>query len=122
MTLVISHLEDGTLFLLWKEKGPPLVRDACEYIQKPMKQNVFRVPSFKKSQKGLPCELHDLYQKRQTTSSTSFSAFLRTTTFANETTTATMEEMFFNTMRLHEHIPSEKWSCGEGATVDGNSA
>lgn len=57
---------------------------------------------------------HGLYQERDTTSSLYFSVFLLTAPSANETTTASMEQMFFTPMFLHEHDPcnrSEKWSA-----------
>lgn len=106
--LGISHLEDENFFSSWKKKRPLLLLITSECVWSPMKHNLFYTPSSYKIGRDLLHELHSLSQKKDTTGSTSFSAFLRTALPANETTTASMKLMFFDTMRFHEHDPHNK--------------
>lgn len=98
-TLGISTHDDGTFFSSWTEVRPLLVRAASGYVRNRMIEHSFHALSFHKNEKGIMRELHGLHQKLETTSSPSTTAFLRTASYANETTTAIMEQMFFNTMK-----------------------
>lgn len=73
-----------------------------------MKRTLFHAKAVYKSGRGLLRKLYDVYQEHGTTSSPSFFEFLRTTPSLNETTTATMNQMFFDTINPHEHDPRDK--------------
>lgn len=68
-----------------------------------MKHISFDASSLYNSGRANLLELHGLYQQWDTTGSTSFSAFLYTDPSAIDTTSASMKQMFFNMMPLHEN-------------------
>lgn len=104
-TLGISHIEGVILLLSWEEGEWFLLRAARGHVRVPMKHHPFHAPSFHKSGRRLSRELHHIYQKRDTTSSLFFPAFLCKAPFKNETKSMTMELLLFDSMLLHEYAP-----------------
>lgn len=58
-------------------------------------------------------DLHGLSRKQDTTSSHFLSALSRTAPSVNETTTQNMEQIFSNTMRLHEQYLRDRTEKGK---------
>lgn len=112
-TTNISHFDDGTSFSSKTMQNPLLVCAASEYVRNPMKQHLFHYPSFYKSGRSLLCDLHGLFQEHD--KQLSFFAFLCRPPFANETTSATIEQMFFIATHRHEYDPREKIGAVESA-------
>lgn len=78
MTLCISHLSDATLFTTWTKRDSRQIRAASGNVRTRMKHNPCLALFLYKSERGLLHELHRPYQKRDTISSPSIAACLRT--------------------------------------------
>lgn len=107
-TLGIEHLDDGTLFSLRIEERPLLDRAARMYLQNRIKHNSLQDSSFNKSKEAISSEFHHLYSKHDKTGRPFFPAIVRRGSSASGNRSASMDQMFFNTMRIYENNRRDK--------------
>lgn len=113
-TLGTSHLNDGALFASCTEQESPLIRNTNKFVRNLIKHNLSYDPSFYKSGGGLICNINSLYLESDTTCRPLCPAFLRTASFASETTSATMEEIFFKSISLNLYGPLDMMAKRRG--------
>lgn len=117
---LILPIDDGTMFLARTEEWSLLIFSACEYVQNPINNHPFHEKSSTSREKVLYVK-QKAFVRNATEAAALFFAFVKTAAFKNRTTSATMEGMFFNTVRLHHYDPTIKQSSAEGAASDCSS-
>lgn len=95
-----SNRDDGALLLSWIEKEPLLVRAANQYVWNPVKNNPFQASFFYESGRGLLRELIPVPVTQHNQPPFLF-RIPPESSFRSKTTTASMDQTFFNTMHLH---------------------